>query len=87
MTISQKDRTLATAIPVAMALEAFDKPQDALLAVFILGLAMGADSSSVAKQIVEHGEAILTDEAVVAQWGEFLSSVAMLHETLVRKND
>jgi hypothetical protein len=53
---------LATAIPVGVAKSSFSTANDALLAVFTFGLAIGVEDSTKAQRLADVGESILRAE-------------------------
>ena len=82
--LSVRNKTLATAIPVGTALEAFTSHEDALLAIFVMGLTMGSESPLLANEIADYGEVILRGSPEsITEWENFLGTTAMMTEILV----
>ena len=65
---------LAVTQPIGSAFLSFEDPLNAMLAVFVFGLAMGALSSEIGAGLANAGDAILRDGGVVeAEYDRFLA--------------
>lgn len=70
---------LATAIPIGVAKTSFTDLNDALLAVFIFGMGIGAESPEHARRLVDVGEGIIrSDERANAEFDRFLTGNLLL---------